>query len=416
LATSATPGTACNGDFDLSGSDMNSSPPRLKPISSLRHFLTSEAGSGVVLMLAAAAALIVANSPASPAYFATLQSYVAGLSVLHWINDALMAVFFLFVGLEIKREFMEGQLATWPRRVLPGFAALGGMIAPAAIYLAFNGISGATARGWAIPTATDIAFALGALALLGSRVPVSLKIFLTALAILDDLGAITIIALFYTDSLAPWWLAGAAATIGLLLGMSHFGVRKLTPYLVLGVLLWLCTLKSGVHATLAGVALALTIPLPRADYATGAPRPLLVLEHALQPWVAYLIVPVFGFANAGVSFAGMKWSVLLEPVTIGVTLGLFAGKQAGVLLATWLAINLKVARLPDDASWAQIYGVALLCGIGFTMSLFIGILAFPLSAELQDEVKVGVLAGSLISGALGMIVLAVSRRTSPSRE
>ncbi|MBC7584482.1 MAG: Na+/H+ antiporter NhaA [Tardiphaga sp.] len=395
---------------------MNSSPPRLKPISSLRHFMTSEAGSGVVLMLAAAAALIVANSPASPAYFATLQSYVAGLSVLHWINDALMAVFFLFVGLEIKREFMEGQLATWPRRVLPGFAALGGMIAPAAIYLAFNGISGATARGWAIPTATDIAFALGALALLGSRVPVSLKIFLTALAILDDLGAITIIALFYTDSLAPWWLAGAAATIGLLLGMSRFGVRKLTPYLVLGVLLWLCTLKSGVHATLAGVALALTIPLPRADHATGAPRPLLVLEHALQPWVAYLIVPVFGFANAGVSFAGMKWSVLLEPVTIGVTLGLFAGKQAGVLLATWLAINLKVARLPDDASWAQIYGVALLCGIGFTMSLFIGILAFPLSAELQDEVKVGVLAGSLISGALGMIVLAVSRRTSPSRE
>lgn len=378
--------------------------------------MTSEAGSGVVLMLAAAAALIVANSPASPAYFATLQSYVAGLSVLHWINDALMAVFFLFVGLEIKREFMEGQLATWPRRVLPGFAALGGMIAPAAIYLAFNGISGATARGWAIPTATDIAFALGALALLGSRVPVSLKIFLTALAILDDLGAITIIALFYTDSLAPWWLAGAAATIGLLLGMSRFGVRKLTPYLVLGVLLWLCTLKSGVHATLAGVALALTIPLPRADHATGAPRPLLVLEHALQPWVAYLIVPVFGFANAGVSFAGMKWSVLLEPVTIGVTLGLFAGKQAGVLLATWLAITLKVARLPDDASWAQMYGVALLCGIGFTMSLFIGILAFPLSAELQDEVKVGVLAGSLISGALGMIVLAVSRRTSPSRE
>ena len=395
---------------------MNSSPPRLKPVSSLRHFLTSEAGSGVVLMLAAAAALIVANSPASPVYFATLQSYVAGLSVLHWINDALMAVFFLFVGLEIKREFMEGQLATWPRRVLPGFAALGGMIAPAAIYLAFNGISGATARGWAIPTATDIAFALGALALLGSRVPVSLKIFLTALAILDDLGAITIIALFYTDSLAPWWLAGAAATICLLSGMSHFGVRKLTPYLVLGVLLWLCTLKSGVHATLAGVALALTIPLPRADYVNRASRPLLVLEHALQPWVAYLIVPIFGFANAGVSFAGMKWSVLLEPVTIGVTLGLFAGKQAGVLLTTWLAIKLKVARLPDDASWAQIYGVALLCGIGFTMSLFIGILAFPLSAELQDQVKVGVLAGSLISGALGMIVLAVSRRASPSRE
>lgn len=394
---------------------MKSPSPRLKPVSSLRNFLTSEAGSGVVLMLAAAAALIAANSPASAAYFAALQFHVAGLSVLHWINDALMAVFFLFVGLEIKREFVEGQLATWPRRVLPGFAAIGGMIAPAAVYLAVNGIAGATSRGWAIPTATDIAFALGALALLGSRVPVSLKIFLTALAILDDLGAITIIALFYTDSLAPWWLAGAAATIGVLLGMSHFGVRRLTPYLVLGVLLWLCTLKSGVHATLAGVALALTIPLPRADYDTGAPRPLLVLEHALQPWVAYLIVPIFGFANAGVSFAGMKWSVLLEPVTIGVTLGLFAGKQAGVFLATWLAVKSKLAGLPDDASWAQIYGVALLCGIGFTMSLFIGILAFPLSAELQDEVKVGVLAGSLISGALGMIVLAVSRRETPSK-
>lgn len=389
---------------------MISSSPRLRPISPFRRLLTSEAGGGVVLMSAAAVALIVANSPASSAYFGLLQSYLAGLSVLHWINDGLMAVFFLLVGLEIKREFVEGQLATWPRRILPGFAALGGMVVPAAIYLAFNGFSGATARGWAIPTATDIAFALGALALLGSRVPVSLKIFLTALAILDDLGAVTIIALFYTDHLAAWWLAGVALMLGALFGMNRYGVRKLTPYLVIGGLLWLFTLKSGVHATLAGVALALMIPLPRASHVAGEHRPLIVLEHALQPWVAYLIVPIFGFANAGVSFAGMKWSVLLEPVTIGVTVGLFVGKQAGILLATWVAVRSKLAPLPDDASWAQLYGVALLCGIGFTMSLFIGLLAFPLSAELQDEVKVGVLTGSLISGAAGMLVLALCRR------
>lgn len=389
--------------------------PRLKPISALRHLLTSEAGGGVVLMSAAAAALIAANSPASSIYFDALRYRLAGLSVLEWINDALMAVFFLLVGLEIKREFLEGQLATWPWRILPGFAAIGGMIAPAAIYLAFNGVSTETSRGWAIPTATDIAFALGALALLGSRVPVSLKIFLTALAILDDLGAVTIIALFYTDNLSPWWLAAAAMTISILVSMSNVGVQKLTPYLILGAFLWFFTLKSGVHATLAGVALALTIPLPRADHSTGEHRPLLVLEHALQPWVAYLIVPIFGFANAGVSFLGMKWSVLLEPVTIGVTVGLFVGKQAGVLLATWVAIKLKFASLPNHATWQQVYGVALLCGIGFTMSLFIGILAFPLSAELQDEVKVGVLVGSLMSGAIGMTVLALAGRTVPSR-
>jgi NhaA family Na+:H+ antiporter len=414
-ATSPVSPTACEGGGDLSGSGMNPSSPRPRPISPFRRLLTSEAGGGVVLMSAAAAALVVANSPAASGYFGTLQFHLAGLSVLEWINDALMAVFFLLVGLEIKREFVEGQLATWPRRVLPGFAALGGMIAPAAIYLAFNGLSGATARGWAIPTATDIAFALGALALLGSRVPVSLKIFLTALAILDDLGAVTIIALFYTDHLAPLWLAAVALMLGVLFAMNRFGVLKLTPYLVIGALLWFFTLKSGVHATLAGVALALTIPLPRSSHTPHEHRPLIVLEHALQPWVAYLIVPIFGFANAGVSFAGMQWSVLLEPVTLGVTVGLFAGKQAGVLLAAWTAIRLKFAALPDDASWAQLYGVALLCGIGFTMSLFIGLLAFPLSPDLQDEVKVGVLAGSLISGAAGMIVLALSHRALPAK-
>jgi NhaA family Na+:H+ antiporter len=392
---------------------MTSSLPRPKPTSAFRQFLTSEAGGGVVLMLAAAAALIAANSPASALYFNVLQTYVGGLTVLHWINDALMAVFFLLVGLEIKREFQEGQLATWPRRMLPGFAALGGLTVPALIYLAFNGISGPTARGWAIPTATDIAFALGALALLGSRVPISLKIFLTALAILDDLAAVSIIAVFYTDNLAPLWLAAAAGALAVLFGMNKAGVLRLTPYLLVGVLLWAFTLKSGVHATLAGVALALTIPLPQADHSAHDHRPLIRLEHGLHPWVAYLIVPVFGFANAGVSFLGMSWSVLLEPVTIGVTIGLFVGKQIGVMAAAWIAIRLKLATMPDHASWPQLYGVALLCGIGFTMSLFIGILAFPLSAELQDEVKVGVLAGSLVSGALGMIVLALTTRKAP---
>ena len=392
---------------------MTSTLTRPKPISAFRQFLTSEAGGGVVLMMAAAAALIAANSPLSALYFGMLQTYVGGLTVLHWINDALMAVFFLLVGLEIKREFQEGQLATWPRRMLPGLAALGGLTVPALIYLAFNGVSGPTARGWAIPTATDIAFALGALALLGSRVPISLKIFLTALAILDDLAAVSIIAVFYTDNLAPLWLAAAAGALAMLFGMNKAGVLRLTPYLLVGVFLWAFTLKSGVHATLAGVALALTIPLPQVDHSADDHRPLIRLEHALHPWVAYLIVPIFGFANAGVSFLGMSWSVMLEPVTIGVTAGLFVGKQIGVMAAAWIAIRLKLATMPDHASWPQLYGVALLCGIGFTMSLFIGILAFPLSIELQDEVKVGVLAGSLISGALGMIVLALTTRKAP---
>lgn len=365
-------------------------------------------------MFAAAIALVVANSPASSIYFGTLKSYVGGLSILHWINDGLMATFFLLVGLEIKREFLEGQLATWRRRILPGVAAIGGMIAPAGIYLVFN-MSGETARGWAIPTATDIAFALGALALLGSRVPVSLKIFLTALAILDDLAAVSIIALFYTEDLSPWWLAAAATTILALVSMNYAGLRKLTPYLALGGLLWFFTLKSGVHATLAGVALALTIPLTKMSEPSGNDRrPLLVLEHALQPWVAYLIVPIFGFANAGVSFSGMEWSVLLAPVTLGVTAGLFAGKQFGVFAATWIAVKLKLAAKPDHATWSQLYGVALLCGIGFTMSLFIGLLAFPNSAVLQDEVKVGVLLGSALSGFLGLIILSLG--TNPDKQ
>jgi len=381
-----------------------------RPRSALRAFLNNEASGGLVLMGAAALALVVANSPASGSYFAALHSHVLGLSVLHWINDALMAVFFLLVGLEIKREMLDGRLSTWPRRALPGIAALGGMIVPALIYLAFNAGPDGQTRGWAIPAATDIAFALGVLSLLGPRVPISLKVFLTALAILDDLGAVLIIAVFYTGDLNLYALGGAVFVLVLLQGLNRAGFADLRPYLLLGVVLWVLVLLSGVHATLAGVALALMIPLRASP---GKPEdttsPLHRLEHALQPWVAFLIVPVFGFANAGVSFAGMSVASLLNPVPLGVALGLFAGKQLGVFAFSWVAIRMDWADLPANATWAQFYGVALLCGIGFTMSLFIGLLAFPTSAELQDATKLGVLLGSVLSGAVGAALLCLAK-------
>ena len=385
-------------------------PTAPRPRSALRAFLDNEASGGIVLMGAAALALVVANSPASGAYFAGLHSYVLGLSVLHWVNDALMAVFFLMVGLEIKREMLDGQLSTWPRRALPGIAALGGMVVPAAIYLAFNGGPDGHPRGWAIPSATDIAFALGVLSLLGPRVPISLKVFLTALAILDDLGAVLIIAAFYTGDLNLYALGGAAFVLVLLSGLNRAGFSDLKPYLLLGVVLWFLVFMSGIHATLAGVALALTIPL---RVSPGKPEdaasPLHQLEHALQPWVAFLIVPVFGFANAGVSFAGMSFASLLNPVPLGVTLGLFVGKQVGIFAFSWLTIRMAWADLPANATWAQFYGVALLCGIGFTMSLFIGLLAFPTSPELQDATKLGVLLGSGLSALTGAALLGVAR-------
>ncbi len=362
-------------------------------------------------MAAAAAAMIVANSPLAPAYFAALKTYIGPLNVLHWINDALMAVFFLLVGLEIKREFLDGQLSTWPRRILPGIAAAGGMIAPALIYIALNAGQSATLRGWAIPTATDIAFALGVLALLGKRVPVSLKIFLTALAIIDDLGAVAIIAAFYTADLSLAWLGGAFATLGILAVLNRRGEERLPVYLVLGALLWFFVLKSGVHATLAGVALALTIPLRPSPGRPDDPHsPLHRLEHALQPWVAFMVVPIFGFANAGVSLAGMSLGAALAPVPLGIAAGLFFGKQIGVFLTTLAAVKLRWTDRPEDATWPQVYGVSLLCGIGFTMSLFIGLLAFPDSPGLQDEVKIGVLAGSMLSAIVGTLILLVAKR------
>ena len=383
---------------------------RTKPLSALRDFLHGEAAGGIVLMVVAALALVVANSPAAPLYFGVLKRYVLGLSVLHWINDALMAVFFLLVGLEIKREMLDGQLSNWARRALPGFAALGGMIAPALVYVGFNLGSPETLRGWAIPAATDIAFALGVLSLLGSRVPASLKVFLTALAILDDLGAVVIIAIFYTAELSGLHLGLAAAALVALVALNRLGVVRLAPYLLLGAALWYFTLKSGVHATLAGVALALTIPLtPSPARPDSAVSPLHRLEHGLHPWVAFLIIPIFGFANAGVSFAGLGPSTLGQAVPLGIMLGLFLGKQIGVFGFGWLAIRAGLAELPAKASWAQFYGIALLCGIGFTMSLFIGLLAFPASATLQDQTKIGVLAGSLLSGLCGWLLLRLAK-------
>ncbi|MGU3361190.1 Na+/H+ antiporter NhaA [Methylobacterium sp. M6A4_1b] len=395
---------------------MQAPSPLRRPFSAFRSMLTSEAGGGLVLMASAALALVVANSPLAASYFAALQAKAGGLSVLHWVNDALMALFFLLVGLEIKREMLDGRLRTWPDRILPGLAAIGGMAAPALVYAAVNRHSPETLRGWAIPAATDIAFALGILALLGARVPVSLKVFLTALAIIDDLGAVLIIALFYTADLSLPMLGGAAVTLAVLYGLNRAGIRSLSPYLVLGAALWFFVLKSGVHATVAGVLLALTIPLRLSPGRPDDPSsPLHRLEHALHPWSAYLILPIFGFANAGVSLAGFTPGMLLEPVTLGVALGLIVGKQIGVFGLVLAAVRLGLAQRPAGAGWMQVYGVSLLCGIGFTMSLFIGLLAFADAPELESETKVGVLAGSIVCMAAGALVLLVAPRRAPSR-
>nr|WP_314576316.1 Na+/H+ antiporter NhaA [uncultured Pseudomonas sp.] len=366
-------------------------------------FLASESAGGLVLMGAALAAIIVANSPMASLYFAALHSVWGGLSVELWINDGLMAIFFLMVGLEIKREVLAGGLASWGQRALPGFAAAGGMLVPALIYVGINMGNPETLSGWAIPAATDIAFALGVLSLLGKRVPTSLKVFLAALAILDDLGAVTIIALFYSTGLNLPMLGASFATLAVLVIMNRMGVQRLLPYLLLGLLLWFFVLQSGVHATLAGVALALCIPLGTRQ--EEARSPLLFLEEKMHYWVAFAVVPVFGFANAGVSLSGITLGNLIDPVPLGVALGLFVGKQVGVFLAATLAIRSGLANLPEDSNWMQMYGVALLCGIGFTMSLFIGNLAFPGAPYLIDEVKVGVLMGSILSAIVGVLLL-----------
>ncbi|MEB2843272.1 Na+/H+ antiporter NhaA [Rhizobiales bacterium RZME27] len=380
--------------------------------STLRNFLDNEAAGGLVLMAMAALAIIVANSPLAEPYFHALHIYIGPLSLQHWINDALMAVFFLVVGLEIKREMLDGQLSTWSRRILPGAAAAGGMLFPALFYVAFNWNDPTALRGWAVPTATDIAFALGVISLLGSRVPASLKIFLAALAIIDDLGAVIVIAVFYTADLNILALAGAAAVLAVLFALNRMKVMALWPYLALGVVLWILVFASGVHATLAGVLLALTIPLkptPGTPEASHDESPLHKLEHLLHKPVAFIVVPIFGFANAGVSLSGVSMALFSEPLTMGVAVGLLAGKLVGVMGTVAVLVKLGVAHLPAKATWGQMAGTAFLCGIGFTMSLFIGLLAFD-DPAVQDHVKIGILLGSVVAGILGAMLLIIFGR------
>ena len=378
----------------------------------LGELLQHQAAGGVLLMLAAVAALLLDNSPLRWLYDALLEVpvvvQVGALSIdkplLLWINDGLMAIFFFLVGLEIKREMVEGQLSTWSQSALPVSAAIGGMAVPALIYVAFNLNDPVAINGWAIPAATDIAFALATLALLGSRVPPALKLFLLALAIIDDLGAIIIIALFYTADLSFTALIIGAICTAILLTFNLAGVRRIAPYMIVGLIMWVCVLKSGVHATLAGVIIALTIPMRGSGEGKA---PLHRLEHALHPWVFFLVMPVFAFANAGVNLSGLSLADLLAPIPLGIALGLFVGKQIGVFGCAWLATRAGICRLPDGVTWPQIYGVALLAGIGFTMSLFIGTLAFP-DAEQAAAVRLGVLLGSTISAVAGYAVLRVA--------
>ncbi|WP_445944847.1 Na+/H+ antiporter NhaA [Roseateles sp. PN1] len=379
---------------------------------SLRKFFASESSSGIVLALAAILALIISNSPLSHLYQGFTQisgevrvgadALVLKKPLIVWVNDLWMAVFFLLVGLEIKREFVAGELASLKQAILPAVAALGGMVVPALIYVGFNWSDAQALRGWAIPAATDIAFAIGILMLLGSRVPSSLKIFLTAVAIIDDLGAIVVIALFYTQQLSLPMMAAAGGCLFLLWALNFSGVTRSDVYLAVGLLLWLCVLKSGVHATLAGVATAMFIPMH--DKHGGSP--LETLEHGLHPWVSYMILPMFAFANAGVSFAGMSPAALLQPLPMGIAMGLLVGKAVGVFGSSWLLIKFGAASRPSGASWTQFFGVCVLCGIGFTMSLFIGGLAFEgLGPEFETQVKLGVLGGSLLAGVIGAWIL-----------
>jgi len=396
----------------------------VRVIHALREFVALESAAGILLAIAAVAALALANSPLAFLYDAFLDTpvevRVGALQIakplLLWINDGLMAVFFFLVGLEIKREVLEGELSEPRQVVLPAAAAAGGMAVPAAIYAAINAGSPVALAGWAIPAATDIAFSLGVLSLLGNRVPAGLKVFLLTLAILDDLGAIVIIALFYAGNLAPASLGIAAAALLALLALNRSGVASLAPYLFVGLVLWVSVLKSGVHATLAGVALAMFIPLRARG--SGVHSPLRRLENDLHAPVAFAILPLFAFANAGVPLAGVGFGTLLEPVPLGIAAGLVAGKPAGVLLAAWLAVRLGVARLPEGIGWGAMLGAAVLCGIGFTMSLFIAGLAFEgAGAEYVVQTRLGVLFGSLASAIVGFAILrAVLAPSAKSRQ
>lgn len=374
-------------------------------------FFQHEAAGGIVLMAAAALALMLDNSPFSWLYGKLLSTpvviQVGALGIdkplLLWINDGLMAIFFFLVGLEIKREIMEGRLSSVQRASLPFIAAIGGMLVPALIYIGLNHDDPGALKGWAIPAATDIAFALGVLALLGSRVPVALKVFLLALAIIDDLGAIIIIALFYTSELSLSVLAIAAVGISVLAYLNFRGVQHTAPYLITGLIIWVCVLKSGVHATLAGVVIALFIPLNSKEKDENK-SPLKQIEHGLAPWVVFGVMPIFAFANAGVTLTGISVSDIFQGIPLGIAAGLFIGKQLGIMGFVWVAVKLGMSRLPDGVSWLQVYGVSVLAGIGFTMSLFIGTLAFT-DPEHAAAVRIGVLAGSTVSALLGYLIL-----------
>ena len=380
-----------------------------------KYFFRLEAASGIILLFAAILALLISNGIFSEIYFSTLEKYITlgtkefglKLSVLHWINDVLMAIFFFFVSLEIKREFIQGELSNPKQAMLPIIGAVGGMAVPALFYIVINYPNNTTLNGWAIPSATDIAFSLGVLSLLGKRVPVSLKVFLTALAIIDDLGAIVIIAFFYSGNIEVKYLILMLLSLIVLIGFNKYKIKSFIPFLIVGVFLWDFTHQSGIHATIAGVLLALTIPHTKND---SKETMLLKLEHGLSPYVAFGIMPLFAFANAGVSLEGLTFSTLLNPVPLGIVLGLFFGKQIGVFALSYIAVKFKFADKPSGSTWFTLYGVSILTGIGFTMSLFVGNLAFVNNLEYMDGVKIGVLTGSLLSTIFGYFLLLISSK------
>jgi NhaA family Na+:H+ antiporter len=380
-----------------------------KTFSRIQEFIRLETSGGVVLMIAAILAMIIANTPLSATYDLILGTYIkVGIGnfeiakpAILWINDGLMAIFFFLVGLEIKREVLAGELSSFDKAILPIMAAIGGMAVPGIIFAIVNWGTPENLNGWAIPTATDIAFALGILALIGSRAPIALKIFLLAIAIIDDLGAIVIIAIFYTSELSINALSISMIGFAVAVALNRLGIQRTAPYFLVGIIVWVFVLKSGVHATLAGVLIAFTIPLKAKNEDEAL---LYKMEHGLHPWVAFLILPVFAFANAGVNFTGIGIDDLLQPLTLGIAVGLFLGKQIGVFLATWIGVKSGIARLPENVSWKHVYGVACLTGVGFTMSLFIGSLAFT-TADVMNAVRLGVVLGSVLSGIIGYLLL-----------
>jgi len=380
-----------------------------------KEFFQLESASGLVLLFSAAIALVISNSEYANVYFETLNKYVSlgvssfklKLSVLHWINDVLMTIFFFLVSLEIKREMVQGELSNPKQALLPIIGAVGGMIVPALIYVLININSPETLKGWAIPSATDIAFSLGVLSLLGKRVPISLKIFLTALAIIDDLGAIVIIAFFYSGNIQVTYLILMAIALIVLFIFNKFNIKIFLPYLIIGILLWDFTHQSGIHATISGVLLALLIPHDIKDKSKSL---LLKLEHAISPYVAFGIMPLFAFANAGVSLDGIGFSTIFHPEPLGIICGLFFGKQIGVFGFSYLSVKFGLADKPNNSTWSNLYAVAILTGIGFTMSLFVGNLAFETSQEYLDGVKIGVLVGSLLSTVVGYFLLALTTK------